>query len=408
MNDHRKTLGLILIVCILIRVGYILSLKDKLYFPDSIRYDRIASELLLGRGFSSSSTAPLYPVFLSWVYAFFGHSFLTARIIHSIIGTASILIIYLIAREIFSEKVGLIAALLGTIYPFFIFFTGLILTETLFIFLFLCLIFFLRKLTLQTSWGYAVCTGILAGLSILIKPIMAYFLPFAFIIILTIYRDRKRWLLSKVLSVFLIAGFVVAPWTWDNYKRSGQFTLLTTGGGLTLYESNNPHATGGPGVERIIWTEEMKRMDEIELDGYFKRETIRFIKNNPCRFIELAAIKVRRFWSFTPNASAYQNCKYKLISIVSYGPILLLAIWQIIVTRRRRRELVFLYLPIVFFTLLHTIILGSLRYRIPIMPYVIIFAATGVSKTLTYISQKRARGEIMKMASRHSESLSSS
>lgn len=390
-----RYLILIVVICLVIRIGYVLTLEDRLFFPDSAKYHGVASELLLGRGFSSVHPAPLYPIFLSWVYALFGHSFLAVRIIHSIIGTASIFIIYLIAREVFSEKVGLIAGFLGAIYPFFVFFTGLILTETLFVFLFLCLVFFLRKMTVQilsrstgtsptTNWklSYATYTGVLAGLSILIKPVMVYFLLFFFALILIIYSGRRKWLFLHALLICLIAGLVVLPWVWDNYKRSGKVISLNTGGGFILYESNNPQATGGPAGERIVWSEEMKKMDEVELDRYFKREAVLFIKNNPCRFLELAVMKFRRFWSFTPNAGGYQSRKYKLISIVSYGPIVLLALWQIAATRKRWRELAFLYLPIVFFTLLHTVILGSLRYRIPVMPYVIIFAANGLSKFL--------------------------
>jgi 4-amino-4-deoxy-L-arabinose transferase-like glycosyltransferase len=396
--NSKNLLLIIIVVSLVIRVGYVLTLEDKFFFPDSSRYDGIASELMLGKGFSSASTAPLYPVFLSRIHALFGHSFLAVRIVHSVIGTASIFIIYLIARDVFSEKVGLIAGLLGAIYPFFIFFTGLILTETLFIFLLLCLILFLRKMTFNMrwdytifhmKWGYAVCTGILAGLSILIKPVMAYFLLFAFIIILAICNDRRKLLLADGLLIFLIAGFVAAPWGWDNYKRSGKFIFLTTGGGFTLYESNNPQADGGPGGEKIVWTEEMKSMNEIELDRYFKQEAVLFIKNNPRRFAELAVIKFRRFWSFTPNAGGYQSWKYKLISIIFDGPIVLLAVWQIIAARRRWKELVFLYLPVVFFTLLHVVILGSLRYRMPIMPYVIIFAANGVFRLFHWKSRRK-------------------
>ncbi len=363
-------------------MAYVLTLEDELFFPDSVRYDRIASELLLGKGFSSASTAPLYPVFLSWVYLVFGHSFLAVRIIHCVIGTASIFMMYLIAQDVFPEKVGLIAGLFGTIYTFFIFFTGLILTETLFVFLFLCLIVFLRKMTIYGKWTYAVYTGILAGLSILIKPVMAYFLGFSFIIILAMYNDRRKSLFKNGLLILLMAAFVTAPWAWDNYKRCGKFIFLTTGGGLTLYESNNPRADGGPGVEKIIWTEEMGRMDEMELDRHFKQQAVLFIKNNPRRFLELAIIKLRRFWSLTPNAGDYQSRKYKLISIMSFGPVVLLAVWQIVATRRRWRELVFLYLPVAFFSLLHTVILGSIRYRIAIMPYVIIFAAKGFFELL--------------------------
>ncbi len=399
MKPNLKTLFLIIVICLAIRVCYVITLEDRFYFPDSVRYDRIASELIQGEGFSSSFTAPLYPVFLSWVYTLFGHSLLTVRIIHSIIGTASVLIMYLLGREMFSEKAGLTAALLGSVYPFFIFFTGLVLTETLFIFLLLCLVLFFRKITVQilpgsagttpitnknlrAGLGYAICTGILAGVSILIKPAMLYFLLFFFTLILVIYRGRRKRISLHALLICLIAGFVISPWAYDNYKRTGKFIFLTTGGGYTLYESNNPRATGGPAGERIVWSEEMKKMDKVELDKHFKREAVLFIKNNPRRFLELAVIKIRRFWSFTPNAGGYQNRKYKTISTLSYGPIVLLALWQVAATRKRWRELAFLYLPILFFTLLHTVILGSLRYRIPVMPYVIIFAANGISKFL--------------------------
>jgi len=372
-NAEVKHLLLILVIALILRVAYVLTLEDKFFFPDSERYDRIASDLVLGKGFSSTFTAPLYPVLLSWLYTFFGHSFLTVRIVHSIIGTASVLIIYLLAKEMFSEKAGLIAALLGSIYPFFVFFTGLVLTETLFTFLFLCFVLFLKRMAANAGWRYAIYAGIFSGLSILVKPVMAYFVPFALVVVMAVYRGKKLVLCS--LAVLPITLFVIAPWALDNYRRTGKVIFLATGGGLTLYESNNPHATGGPGVERIVWTEEMKEMDAFELDRHFKKEALRFIKDNPHRFVELAVIKVRRFWSFTPNAGGYQSWKYKVISIVSYGPILILAMWQIVVTRRRWKELIFLYLPVIFFTLLHTVILGSLRYRLPIMPYVIMFAA---------------------------------
>ena len=382
MKRNHKILFLILVISVIIRISYVLVLEGKLYFPDSARYDRIASELLTGNGFSSASTAPLYPIFLSFIYRFFGHSFLMVRIIQSVIGSASILMIYLIARETFSEKAGLIAGSISAVYPFFIFFTGLLLTETLFIFLLLCLIFFLRKMTIRLQWNYAVCTGIFAGLSILIKPVMLYFLLFALIIVMAVYRDRRKKLLINAILVLIITGSILMPWAWSNHKRTGEFIFLTTSGGLTFYESNNPLADGGPGLEKIVRTEEMENMNEIELDKHFKQQAILFIKNNPRRFIELAVIKLRRFWSPVPNAGSYRSMKYKLISIFSFCPVILLAVWGMIAWRKQWKYLLFLYLPVVFFGLLHMVMLGSVRYRIPVMPFMIVLAAGGISNLL--------------------------
>ena len=382
MKRNHKILFLILVISIIIRIGYVMVLEGELYFPDSVRYDRIALELLTGNGFSSASTAPLYPIFLSFIYRFFGHSFLMVRIIQSVVGSASILMIYLIAREIFSEKAGLIAGSISAVYPFFIFFTGLLLTETLFIFLLLCLIFFLRKMTIRLQWSYTVCTGIFAGLSILIKPVMSYFLLFALVVVLAACGGGRKKLFAKVMLVLLITGIILMPWARSNHKKTGEFIFLTTSGGLTLYESNNPLADGGPGLEKIIRTEEMRNMNEIELDKHFKRQAILFIKNNPRRFIRLTIIKLRRFWSPVPNASSYRSMKYKLISIFSFCPVILLAVWGMIAWRKQWKYLLFLYLPVVFFCLLHMVILGSVRYRIPVMPFMIVLAAGGISNLL--------------------------
>ena len=357
-------------------------MEGRLYFPDSVRYDRIALELLAGNGFSSASTAPLYPVFLSLIYRFFGHSFLAVRIIQAVIGSASIFIVYLIAGEIFSEKAGLIAGSISAVYPFFIFFTGLLLTETLFIFLLLCLIFFLRKMTILLQWRYTVYTGIFAGLSILIKPVMSYFLLFALAVVLAACAGRRKKLFVKVIPVLIITGIILMPWAWSNYKRTGKIIFLTTSGGLTLYESNNPLADGGPGVEKIAWTEEMGNMNEIELDKHFKQQAVLFIKNNPRRFLKLAMIKLKRFWSPVPNAGNYRSMKYKLISIFSFCPVILLAVWGMITGRKQWKDMLFLYLPVVFFGLLHMVILGSVRYRIPVMPFMIVLAAGGISNLL--------------------------
>jgi len=80
-----------------------------------------------------------------------------------------------------------------------------------------------------------------------------------------------------------------------------------------------------------------------------------------------------------PNAKAYNSVRYKLISLFSYGPVLLLAIWGMIDSRRRWRRSVMLYLPLLFFLIVHLVILGSIRYRLPITPYLILFAGYGIT-----------------------------
>ncbi len=370
---------MVLLIALSLRIGYVLTLEDKLYFPDSSRYYRIGVDLAEGRGYSSAFTAPLYPLFLSGTYRLFGDSYLIVRIIQAFIGTASVFLIYLLGKDVFSRKVGLVASFISAFYPFFIFFTGLLLTETLFMFLLLSLIYLLQRAVAAKKIHSVIGAGFIAGLGILIKPLMAYFLPFAFFVLLITWHN-KRQVISCGLLIIALAAAVLSPWTIRNYQRFGKFIPLTTGGGITLYESNNPRATGGPGYENITWTDEMGKMNEVELDRYFRREAIKFLVRNPKRTIRFAWIKFRRFWNVVPNVKEYSSLRYKLVSLFSYGPILLFAIGGIILTAKRWREVILLYLPVIFFTLVHLIILGSIRYRVPIMPFVIIFSSVGLNR----------------------------
>ena len=191
MDKSKKYLLIILLLALTLRIGYVLTLENKLYFPDSFRYYNIGVGLAEGRGYSSAFTAPLYPLFLSGIYRLFGDSYLTVRIIQALVGTASVFLIYLLGRNIFSGKVGLIASFITAFYPFFIFFTGLLLTETLFIFLLLSLIYLLHRMMAIRKINYAIGSGLIAGLCILIKPLIAYFLPFALLIFLIVSRNKR-------------------------------------------------------------------------------------------------------------------------------------------------------------------------------------------------------------------------
>jgi hypothetical protein len=123
----------------------------------------------------------------------------------------------------------------------------------------------------------------------------------------------------------------------------------------------------------------MEHMTEDELENYFRRKAINFVIENPGRTLHLALIKQLRFWSPIPNFSEYRNLKYGAVSFLSYAPLLILAVWLVLSEKEKRKDFALLCFPILFFALIHTIFLGSLRYRIPVDPFIIILAAGKIS-----------------------------
>lgn len=111
---------------------------------------------------------------------------------------------------------------------------------------------------------------------------------------------------------------------------------------------------------------------------------IQFIKENPEKFIRLAAAKFKRFWDIIPNYEEYQSGKYILISLISYVPLLVFGVLGIVLSLLKQKNILFILLPVVYYTGLHMVFPGSIRYRVPIMPFFIIISAYGFIEAVYY------------------------
>jgi len=80
-------------------------------------------------------------------------------------------------------------------------------------------------------------------------------------------------------------------------------------------------------------------------------------------------------WSLWPNSVDYQSWIYKAISIFSFGPILLLSLIGVWVLKENRRDIALMVGLVGYITLLHVVTLGSIRYRLPLEPIMIVTAS---------------------------------
>jgi hypothetical protein len=91
-----------------------------------------------------------------------------------------------------------------------------------------------------------------------------------------------------------------------------------------------------------------------------------------------------------PNAEAYSGNVYRIISALSFGPVLLLAAFCALLWRRTARALLPIYLLIGYFTLVHMVTIASLRYRLPIEPFLIVMAASTLGRLMTRYCENSA------------------
>jgi hypothetical protein len=163
----------------------------------------------------------------------------------------------------------------------------------------------------------------------------------------------------------------------------GTWIWTTTNGGITAYDGFNPDATGASDQSFVQAMAELRRLGEIGRDEHLKRLATEYAREHPRRVAQLAVIKMGRTWSPIPLSADYSSLKYKLVGLLYSLPLDLLVIAGLIVNVRDgglpKAAKVFLLTPAIYFTIVHALSVGSLRYRIPVEPPMAILAASGAA-----------------------------
>jgi len=202
---------------------------------------------------------------------------------------------------------------------------------------------------------------------------------------LVIGPRRSEGLAAGVLML-IVLGIGMSPWIARNFKRSGdqetggRLVVTTLKVGESLYEAVGPFATGGPNKENTLWPPEAEARiaDEYMRNQYLVERSLAYMRNNPGRTLRLAVVKFLRTWNVIPNYRAVRKPFYIVVSLVSYVPVLLSALLGLYLRVRHWRSVVWLLLPVVVITLIHMVFVGSVRYRLAMMPFVTVFSGVGV------------------------------
>lgn len=371
-----KIVFFIFITALIFRLSFVFYLEERFYFDDEHEYWRMVSNFISGQGLMVAETLkayrpPLYPLFLA-IMVKAGADISTIRIVQAFIAAITCVFVYLLSRKIFDEKVAIMSGLISIIYPFFIFYTGFLLTETLFIFLVILSVFTTINIVQKNTLPfYGLFTGAAYGFAGLCRPTIELFFIFSLFFVL-LSKDILVTKMRKVAYICLGFVLVLTPWIVRNYVAIGKFIPGTTMGGAVFWEGNNPYSDGGP---CRYFPEGVWQVDESYRDRVFYRLTFDCIKKDPGRFIKLVGKKFLRFWNVVPNAVEYRSNLYRIISVLSFGillPFFILGIFKAI----HNQKAIFLIWIIVFFTIFHMIFLASIRYRVAIEPFIIILASS--------------------------------
>jgi hypothetical protein len=375
----------------------------QLQFPDEREYWslavslRDAGELSLPNG-DRAKRMGLYPALLAGS-VHLPHPVLTARLAQSILGALAAVGVAALAMRLAGVGVGVAAGALVAVDPFAVFFSSLLLTETSFA---AVLVGFVL-----CSWPLAERAQPLSLLRLVIAAALAiacvYLRPeaFGFVALWAIFalarrRSPARACVQIALIPLLVSASLV-PWAWRNHVMLGEWVWLTTNGGASLYDGQGPQADGSSNLTDVFASPAVAQMSELQRDAFLRSQALQTMRSDPARVLRLAAVKFVRTWNIWPNFGEYRSVKLRAVSAAYMVPVLVLAAVGLWTLRDRVRIALVLLLPAMYWTALHCVFVGSLRYRQPAMPFVQILAALGLA--LLVNSAKRPRSSPVSPAS---------
>jgi tetratricopeptide (TPR) repeat protein len=429
--------GGVFLLALAVRVAHVWQIRRSPFFDvllgDAHSYDAWAQRIAAGEwiGRDVFYQAPLYPYFLGSVYKLFGHNLLVVRLIQAGIGAGSCALVALAGRRFFSPAVGVIAGIGLAIYAPAIFFDGLLQKSVLdLFFLSLSLWLISRLLEERDDRRLWLALGLVMGALSLTRENALVFIVVILAWCLVRLKPRATTAMranrqksdmasgmsrTRQAATFVLGlAIVLLPVAIRNYAVGGGFYLTTSQFGPNFFIGNNPNADGtymslrfgrgAPEYERQDATELAEHatgrtLTPSEVSSYWTARALDFITAQPGRWISLIGRKLLLLVNATEMLDTESQESYAEWSwplrfggwFGHFGVLFPLAVLGLFVTWPDRRRIAILYAMTGGYAASVLMFYVFARYRLPLVPLFMLFAAIAVSRLPALINTARAR-----------------
>lgn len=411
-SPRRSTRGLLSLIGLLALATNLLYFKTIRNFdaPDTPTYITPAFNLLQGHGFSDSLgrpetfRTPGYPLLILpflWAGVSLEYLVLFQHLLQVLLVIGTTAAVFQISG---SRKQAWLAGILFSIDLPTLESTNLVLSETLFTICFgiaLWLIWSGSRAADQSHIARIALSGLLAGASVLIRPISLYFI-FPAIVYLLLAGSRFRFLRVLVFT----AAFACFPFLWAtrNYHQTDHFTISSTAGlEMLCCRAAGVLALDDPGAFNDNLTRRRAQLEgaacadlkalygkdctEIPValkSDFFMHRAREIMLQHPVALVRLALRGAVLMW-LDGGTSGFQGItginphtalRILLIYTVPALGFAFIGLWRL---WKSNRQLCYL----VFLTLLYFVVVSSggdtySRHRVPVTPLYIMLIAAGI------------------------------
>jgi 4-amino-4-deoxy-L-arabinose transferase-like glycosyltransferase len=393
------TLLLVGVLALVVRVAYVLIVKrhDELIADEKYYYYQ-SRWLAEGWGFvvapgshvPSALHPPLPSILIApaiWISS--GMGILAARLWCAFVGAIAVVVVGFAGREVMSERVGIVAALLAAVYPGIWMNDGIVMAEPFAVLGTALLILMVYRFLRRPTWGGAFLMGLLLGLTMLTRGELML-LVFFLVIPAVIAKRAAGWRTTAVRLVVAGCGalLVVGPWVAWNLTRFEEPLYISANLGGVICGANNPTAYYGD--EAGMWILNgcplpKRAPDQSVLDHYFQDRGVQYMEDHTGRLPVVMVKRVLRTWEvYKPSQMVeflWTEGRPRGLSWASLVCLAVLSPFVVlggVVLWRRRRTMWPLVSMLAFVTFSGAIFGGNPRYRVTGEVAIVLLAAVSI------------------------------
>jgi 4-amino-4-deoxy-L-arabinose transferase-like glycosyltransferase len=351
----------------------------------------------------SAGHPPLYTTYLA-LWSKLGLDGITAhRLASSMLGVASIVVVGLLVRRIAGDGAGIAAAALMAVYPEIWINDGMLLSETMAI--------FVTAVALTSAYAFwqspttrsAVLLGLAFGAAALSRSELLLLFPFVVLPLALLARELKRRARIRLAVIACLVGAcTIAPWILFNMSRFEESTTMSSGTGAVLSAASCDEVWYGRFIGYYAncfqgpWP--APGLDESQRDVEPRKQAIEYTKDHITRLPLVVAARVGRLWGlFKPGQTTAldwwiegRGRAASWVGLFMYYAQLPFAAVGLVWMRRRRIPILPLLAVALTATLAAATTFGVTRYRAPAEVSLVVAAAVGMSVAWRWWCDRRA------------------
>jgi len=410
--------------------------------PDSSMYLRLAQNILAHGEFSESTALPLkpdtirtpgYPLFLTPFSNLSQTKIMWVVGVQAIIGSLSAGLLFLTANVVWKKTSIAFPIGLAMAFDFvIILYSAFIMTECLFLFIlilsFLCFSLFLNSSLKDPT--LATLSGLLMGMSTLIRPVSLYYFIVPFLVGLYVLIINQRRFI-RPLALFLVASiFLPSIWMTRNKIVVGDWTF-TTIQGLTRasileerlskisyeeaseklegkFQTDHPEGFKNHAEEasaKSLWSLKFISQYPYDYSIVLLQEAVRLLAGNGMKAAAWMFFKDREHNPYTILVHPKESNQTQAKNLFARHPILgigMIAYLAILATtyffflcgivlgwKENKPVVLWLVLTTLYFFLVSIGFGTGARYRVPLMPSILLLAGLGLNQAREFLKKKR-------------------